>query len=114
MKKKSKVIKKNIANEDKFSVNLNFRSKFRRIQINAIQKKETRQDSEAVHDKVLQDRKYCIDAAVVKVMKGRKTLKQNDLLQEVIRLTRFPCEIDTIMSRIKQLIFGKTNRPRNK
>ena len=111
MKKKSKVIKKNIANEDKFSVNLNFRSKFRRIQINAIQKKETRQDSEAVHDKVLQDRKYQVDAAIVKTMKGRKTLKHNDLLTEVIRLTRFPCEVDYIVTRIKHLIEGEYMEP---
>lgn len=45
-----------------------------------------------------------MDAAIVKTMKGRKTLKHNDLLAEVIRMTRFPCEVETIVARIKVLI----------
>ena len=107
MMSKKKSIKKAITKTDKFSVNRQFKSKMRRIQINAIQKKETRQDSDIVHDKVLQDRKYQVDAAIVKTMKGRKTLKHNDLITEVIRLTRFPCEMEYIGVRIKHLIEGE-------
>jgi len=104
---KTKSFKKTISKDDKFAVNRQFKSKMRRITINAIQKKETRQDSDNVHDKVLQDRKYQVDAAIVKTMKGRKTLRHNDLLTEVLRLTRFPCEIDYIVARIKHLIIGE-------
>ncbi len=111
MMSKKKSIKKAITKTDKFAVNRQFRSKMRRIQINAIQKKESRQDSDNVHDKVLQDRKYQVDAAIVKTMKGRKTLKHNDLLTEVIRLTRFPCEVDYIVTRIKHLIEGEYMEP---
>lgn len=57
-----------------------------------------------MHDKVLQDRKIYIDAAVVKTMKARKTLKHNDLLSEVFKMTRFPVENETIAARIKNLI----------
>ena len=56
---------------------------------------------------MLQDRKYQVDAAIVKTMKARKTLRHNDLLTEVLRLTRFPCEIDYIIARIKHLIIGE-------
>ena len=42
MMSKKKSIKKTISKEDKFFVNMGFRSKLRRIQINALQKKETR------------------------------------------------------------------------
>lgn len=101
---KRKTIRKVITKADKFKVNFEFRSKLKRIQVNTIQKKETRQESDAVHDKVLADRKLYVDAAIVKTMKGRKTLKHNDLLAEVIRMTRFPCEIETIVARIKVLI----------
>ena len=101
---KRKTIRKVITKKDKFKVNFEFRSKLKRIQVNSIQKKETRQESDAVHDKVLADRKLYVDAAIVKTMKSRKTLKHNDLLSEVIRMTRFPCEIETIVARIKVLM----------
>ena len=104
---KSKSFKKAISTSDTFKVNHDFKSKMRRIQINAIQKKETRQDSDNIHDKVLQDRKYQVDAAIVKTMKARKSLRHNDLLTEVLRLTRFPCEIEYITTRIKHLIAGE-------
>lgn len=50
---KKKVIKKSITKTDKFKVNRDFKSKMKKIQINSLQKKESRQDSDAVHDKVL-------------------------------------------------------------
>ena len=99
-----RTVKKNIAPTDRFRVNRAFRSKLKRIQINAMQKKETRKESDDIHYKVLQDRKYYIDAAVVKTMKARQKLLHNDLLSEVLRLTRFPVEPDQIVARIKYLI----------
>jgi hypothetical protein len=44
----------------------------------------------------LNDRKLYIDAAVVKTMKAKKTLKNNELIAEVIKYLRFPCEIEHI------------------
>ena len=111
MMSKKKTIKKGISATDKFFINLAFKSKMRKIVINTIQKKENRVESDAVHEKVLQDRKHYIDAAVVKTMKGRKTLKHNDLIAEVMRLTRFPCEQDMIMQRIKHLIEAEYMEP---
>ena len=37
-------------------------------------------------------------------MKMHKTLRHNDLLAEVLRFLRFPCEVDMILVRIKGLI----------
>ena len=37
-------------------------------------------------------------------MKARKEIKHVDLTQEVIRLVRFPLEIEQLKDRIKQLI----------
>ena len=37
-------------------------------------------------------------------MKSKKVLKHNDLMTEVIKHLRFPCEIDHINQRVKQLI----------
>mmetsp|Transcript_43212 Transcript_43212/g.41558 ORF Transcript_43212/g.41558 Transcript_43212/m.41558 type:complete len:106 (+) Transcript_43212:661-978(+) len=91
-------------------VNAKFNSKLRRITINAIQKKESRLETEAVHEKVLQDRKYLIDAAVVRTMKARRTVHHTELVQEVIRLVRFPLDISMLKHRIEQLIDGEYMR----
>ena len=82
--------------ESRFYVNIDFKSKLRRIQINQIQKKESRVEADAIHDTVLNDRKLYIDAAVVKTMKAKKTLRHTELITEVVKYLRFPCEIEQI------------------
>ena len=52
----------------------------KRITINSIQKKESKKDSETVHRRVLADRKFMIDAAVVKTLKSKKSIKHNELI----------------------------------
>ena len=84
LSKVKKSIKKTITKDDIFQVNLKFRSQMKRITINSIQKKESKKDSESVHQRVLADRKFFIDAAVVKTLKTKKSLRHNELVQEVI------------------------------
>ena len=45
-----------------------------------------------------------IDAAVVKTLKTKKSIKHNDLIQEVIGLVRFPLEVSALNQRIESLI----------
>ncbi len=59
-----------------------------------------------MHEKVIQDRKYLIDAAVVRTMKARVKLSHNDLVTEVVRLVRFPLDISILKQRIEILIDG--------
>eukprot|EP00347_Sterkiella_histriomuscorum_P013206 403365600 len=101
---RKKIIKTSFNPNDMFEVNLKFRSKLKRIAINALQKKESKKEAENVHDKVLQDRKYLIDAAVVRTMKARRTVPHNDLITEVIRLVRFPLDIQGFKQRVEHLI----------
>lgn len=91
-----KTIKKTISKEDSFTVNDKFICKMKRIVINSIQRKETTADSKNVANRVIADRKFFIDAAVVKTMKARKIVRHSDLILEVIRLVRFSLEIDTL------------------
>ena len=106
-KKKSKIstskqsFKKTITKDDIFRVNDKFRSQLKRITINSIQKKESKKDSEIVHKRVLADRKFMIDAAVVKTLKAKKSIKHNELIQEVIGLVRFPLEVESLNQRIE-------------
>lgn len=55
-------------------------------------------------DKVIHDRKFLVDAAVVRTMKARTKLAYNDLVSEVIRLVRFPLDITLLKQRIEDLI----------
>ena len=57
-----------------------------------------------MHQRVLADRKFFIDAAVVKTLKTKKSIRHLELVQEVIGLVRFPLEIPALASRIEWLI----------
>jgi hypothetical protein len=74
-----KSFKKFVSKSDSFRVNTAFTSKHLRIQINAIQKKENKKESELVHKRVLADRKFLIDAAIVKTMKQHRKLTRTEL-----------------------------------
>jgi hypothetical protein len=50
------------------------------------------------------ERKFIIEAAIVRTMKARQTLHHNDLISEVMRLVRFPLDIAVLKQRIESLI----------
>ena len=58
----------------------NKRTKFR---IAGTVQKETQQEVEHTHQAVEEDRKMYLQAAIVRIMKSRKVLKHNSLIQEV-------------------------------
>ena len=99
-----KVLRAKLSPEDRFAVNFNFKSKFKRIQVNAAQRRESKKDSEQIHNKVISERKHILEAAIVKLMKANKTLRHTDLMTEILRLLRFPCDSEQIETRINDLI----------
>ena len=46
-----------------------------------------------VEERNTEDRKYVIDAYIMKILKHKKSLKQSDLIQGVIDSVKFPCEV---------------------
>ena len=81
-----------------------FRSPLRRITINSIQKKESKKEAEDVHARIISDRKFLIDAAVVKILKANRTISHVDLVSKVLNLVRFPLDIDQLKARFKYLM----------
>ena len=73
---------------DTFTVNLAFTDPKYRIKINQIQLKETKEENKETHERVLQDRQYETQAAIVRIMKSRKTMTHSNLVAEVIEQTR--------------------------
>jgi cullin 1 len=64
------------------------------------------EDKKKVVEDVQKDRKYAIDAAVVRVMKSRKALEHNQLVLEVMQQVRrmFSADQKAIKKRIEDLI----------
>ena len=66
------------------SVNLKYSNKRTKFRIAGTVQKETPQEIEATHHAVEEDRKMYLQAAIVRIMKSRKLLKHNALIQEVL------------------------------
>ena len=73
----------------------NKRTKFR---IAGTVQKETPQEVEQTHHAVEEDRKMYLQAAIVRIMKSRKVLKHNSLIQEVSIHIRFSINFDDLKS----------------
>ena len=69
-----------------------------------IQLKETNDEQKATEERVFQDRQYQIDAAIVRIMKMRKTLSHNLLLTELYNQLKFPVKPPDLKKRIESLI----------
>lgn len=56
------------------------------------------EEQKATEERVYQDRQYQIDAAIVRIMKMRKTLSHNLLISELYKQLTFPVKVCTIES----------------
>ncbi|XP_060924007.1 cullin-4A isoform X2 [Limanda limanda] len=95
---------KDVEDGDRFNSNNDFKHKLFRIKINQIQMKETVEEQVSTTERVFQDRQYQIDAAVVRIMKMRKTLSHNLLVSELYNQLKFPVKPGDLKKRIESLI----------
>lgn len=79
---------KDINDTDTFTVNMAFVHPKFRVRINQVQLKETKQENKETHERVAEDRNFECQAAVVRIMKSRKTIGHSELIAEVIKATR--------------------------
>jgi cullin-4 len=61
--------------------------------VNAIQIKETEEERGQTEEKVFQDRVYVVDAAIVRIMKTRKSLKHEELIGELCSQLKFQTQV---------------------
>ncbi|CAI9736139.1 cullin-4A-like isoform X1 [Octopus vulgaris] len=95
---------RDVEDGDKFVFNDDFKHKLFRIKINQIQMKETQEENTSTTEGVFQDRQYQVDAAIVRIMKTRKTLSHNLLISELYNQLKFPVKPADLKKRIESLI----------
>ena len=101
---KKKKIRKNVHDEDCFRVQASFKSNLRRIRINNISMKETKEEREKTVETVSRDRLYLIDAVLVRIMKARKTILHQQLIPQVLEQVKVPAQPSDVKKRVESLI----------
>lgn len=79
---------RDVSPTDTFSFNKAFTHPMVRVKINQIQLKETAEENQETHRRVAADRQFETQAAIVRVMKSRKTMPHAQLVAEVINQTK--------------------------
>jgi Cullin family/Cullin protein neddylation domain len=85
-----------VNNTDTFTINENFSDPKMRIKINQIQLKETKEENKETHQRVAQDRVFETQAAIVRIMKSKKTITHNELIIDVINATKTRGVLDQV------------------
>ncbi len=57
---------------------------------------EQQEENTSTTERVFQDRQYQVDAAIVRIMKTRKTLSHNLLISELYNMLKFPVKVRTL------------------
>ena len=82
-----------------FYLNCDFSSKRSTIQLPTIMV-----DPPKVQEKIQEDRKFYVEAIIVRIMKARKKMSHRDLVQEVMRQSTFTMESKMIKTMIEKLM----------
>ncbi|EDW36922.1 GL25796 [Drosophila persimilis] len=96
----------NLAGETRIDLNMDYTNKRTKFKISSALQKETPQEVEHTINSVDEDRKLFLQAAIVRIMKARKVLKHNALIQEVLSLSKvsFTPNIAMIKKCVESLI----------
>ena len=78
---------RDINDTDTFTIDPNFEHPKYRVKINQVQLKETKEENKETHIRVAEDRNFETQAAIVRILKSRKTISHQELVAEVIKAT---------------------------
>ncbi|KAI0825282.1 Cullin-domain-containing protein [Trametes gibbosa] len=97
---------KEVKGTDVFHFNAEFTDARFQVHINSIQVKETAEETKRTQSSIEADRKHALDAAIVRVMKGKKELAYEQLKTATIEAVRkhFVPEVSMIKARIQSLV----------
>ncbi|KAI7897480.1 cullin 4 [Cokeromyces recurvatus] len=93
-----------ITPQDSFQYNLEFESPNVRIRIPAAVFEQATDEHKEVEEKVQVNRKHQLEAAIVRIMKAKKTLSHSALINEIFTQMKYPVDANDIKKRIEALI----------
>lgn len=101
-----KPMSKDIKADDLFTFNSSFSAPMTKVKVLTVANKvESEAERNKTVEKVDEDRKFELDAAIVRIMKSRKTLRHNELIVETVKqITRFKPPPQLIKKRIEALL----------
>lgn len=97
---------KDVAPTDKFVWNQGFTRDRIKFKINQLQQDLSAEESKQATEKVFEDRTLTLDAQIVRIMKGKKALKLNELVNETVDAVKnmFQPEVKAIKTQVESLI----------
>ncbi|TFK82445.1 hypothetical protein K466DRAFT_500313, partial [Polyporus arcularius HHB13444] len=97
---------KDVTKTDTFYFNADFTDPRFQVHINSIQAKETPEETKRTQSSIEHDRKHALDAAIVRVMKGKKELTYEQLKTATIEAVKrhFVPDVAMIKKRIEGLV----------
>ncbi|CAM9019709.1 unnamed protein product [Wickerhamomyces anomalus] len=101
-----KPMSKDIKTDDVFTFNSAFSAPMTKVKVLTVANKvESDSERNKTIEKVDEDRKFELDAAIVRIMKSRKTLRHNELIVETVKqISRFKPSPQLIKKRIEALL----------
>lgn len=103
---KKKPVGRDVNDSDVFAFNADFTDERARVHINSIQAKETPEESKRTQGAIAMERKSLLDAAIVRIMKAKKTMSHQALINETVDVMKkhFQPDVSMIKVRFEQLI----------
>eukprot|EP01119_Soliformovum_irregulare_P018177 TRINITY_DN5521_c0_g1_i1.p1 TRINITY_DN5521_c0_g1~~TRINITY_DN5521_c0_g1_i1.p1 ORF type:complete len:734 (+),score=232.83 TRINITY_DN5521_c0_g1_i1:107-2308(+) len=97
---------KKVEEKDVFQFNAKFKSVMTKVKVMTVVQKETAEERKETREKVDEDRKHQIEAAIVRIMKSRKSMEHSNLISEVTKQlsSRFMPNPMLVKKRIESLI----------
>ncbi|TFY64269.1 hypothetical protein EVG20_g6008 [Dentipellis fragilis] len=97
---------KDVNDDDVFEFNESFTDPRAKVHINSIQAKETAEETQRTRSSIEGERKYYLDAAIVRIMKAKKQLTYEQIKTETIEAVKkhFVPEVSSIKKRIASLV----------
>ena len=91
---------------ESFSINESFKSVQKRLSLNKLPKtdRKSKEEVKETEDRVREDRRFQIEAIIMKIMKDKKSLGHADLITELLKKVNFPLDDKIVKQRIESLI----------
>lgn len=89
---------------DSFVFNTKFSNEYYHIKIPMLNINSNTEEIQKNNEEIFKEREYQVDASIVSIMKSKKVLTHNILIQEVTSRLKFNCSANDIKKRIESLI----------